>query len=222
MSTPTGTLGYRAPEIFRNEEYDKSVDCWALGVIAFISLCGFPPFFSNQEFRENECMLLNAPFWVFFNENTTDLRDDILRGNVQFPEPYWSAISVEAKDFVRQLLNINPQQRMTAEQALKHLWLTKDFSSLPCSTSLQATLSMMSNLKPQLRNVSAILKRRPTPQQLIDSNILKSSPKTISRKLQAVQQRLQIESSKDRLRQMLRRRPSIEKLIEDHIMLAPE
>lgn len=56
------------------------------------SLCGFPPFFSYDDYTDAN-MLLNAPFWYFFNEETESLFNQIKLGAVTFPEPFWKDIS---------------------------------------------------------------------------------------------------------------------------------
>jgi len=103
MNTACGTPGYVAPEILKSESYGKEVDLWSIGVILYILLCGFPPFYS---------------------ERTDELYNQIKRGEYEFPDPYWTEISFAAKDLVRKLLTVNPKRRYTAEQALKHPWIS--------------------------------------------------------------------------------------------------
>jgi len=102
MNTACGTPGYVAPEILKSEAYGKEVDLWSVGVILYILLCGFPP---------------------FFHEHTDALYNQIKRGEYEFPDPYWSEISFAAKDLVRKLLTVNPRRRLTAEGALRHPWI---------------------------------------------------------------------------------------------------
>ena len=127
-----------------------AVDMWSLGVITYILLCGFPPFFSKKEYKE-ESYLNNAPFWFFFNDNTEMLRQEILNGKIEFPDPFWGKVSSEglnfhfnltchvtfylAKDFVSGLLRVNRIERLTAEQALKHTWIVNVFCFLYCFQS---------------------------------------------------------------------------------------
>jgi len=103
MNTACGTPGYVAPEILKSEPYGKEVDLWSVGVILYILLCGFPP---------------------FFDENTDALYNQIKRGEYEFPDPYWTEISFAAKDLVRKLLTVNPRRRLTAEGALRHPWIS--------------------------------------------------------------------------------------------------
>jgi len=103
MQTACGTPGYVAPEILQAKGYDKEVDMWSVGVITYILLCGFPP---------------------FYNEKLQLLFEQIMRADYYFPADYWSEISENAKDFVRRLLVVEPSKRLTSAQALKHPWLS--------------------------------------------------------------------------------------------------
>ncbi len=67
----------------------------------------------------------DAPFWLFFNDNTDWLKEQIMQGKIDFPTPFWDNVSLEAKDFVSSLLKVSPQARMTAQLALQHTWIVK-------------------------------------------------------------------------------------------------
>lgn len=105
MTTACGTPGYVAPEILKNDPYDKAVDLWSLGVILYILLCGFPP---------------------FYDENAAGLYSQIKRGEYDFPEPYWTDISDQAKDLVSKLLTVDPAKRCTTSQLLAHPWVAQN------------------------------------------------------------------------------------------------
>jgi len=124
-----GTLGYKAPEIFNQEPYSIRADMWALGVITFILLCGFPPFFSNPELDENS--LANSPFWIFFNERTDYLISCVQAGRFSFISPFWDPISEEAKNFIQNLLVVNPHVRFSVFDAKQHNWILKNKDSKP-------------------------------------------------------------------------------------------
>ncbi|KAM6979741.1 calcium/calmodulin-dependent protein kinase IGa, partial [Aplochiton taeniatus] len=102
MSTACGTPGYVAPEVLAQEPYSKAVDCWSIGVITYILLCGYPP---------------------FFEDNQTRLYSKIMRADYSFHSPYWDDISESAKDFIRNMMQKNPKRRFTTEKALNHPWI---------------------------------------------------------------------------------------------------
>ncbi|CAL8323696.1 unnamed protein product [Lota lota] len=105
MSTACGTPGYVAPEVLAQKPYSKAVDCWSIGVIAYILLCGYPP---------------------FYDENDSKLFEQILKADYEFDAPYWDDISDSAKDFISSLMEKEPTLRFTCEQALRHPWISGD------------------------------------------------------------------------------------------------
>ncbi|EPY88905.1 calcium/calmodulin-dependent protein kinase type 1D [Camelus ferus] len=105
MSTACGTPGYVAPEVLAQKPYSKAVDCWSIGVIAYILLCGYPP---------------------FYDENDSKLFEQILKAEYEFDSPYWDDISDSAKDFIRNLMEKDPNKRYTCEQAARHPWIAGD------------------------------------------------------------------------------------------------
>ncbi|XP_010173095.1 calcium/calmodulin-dependent protein kinase type 1G [Antrostomus carolinensis] len=102
MSTACGTPGYVAPEVLAQKPYSKAVDCWSIGVITYILLCGYPPFYEETESK---------------------LFEKIKEGYYEFESPFWDDISESAKDFIRHLLDKNPNTRFTCEEALRHPWI---------------------------------------------------------------------------------------------------
>ncbi|XP_015248291.1 PREDICTED: calcium/calmodulin-dependent protein kinase type 1D [Cyprinodon variegatus] len=105
MSTACGTPGYVAPEVLAQKPYSKAVDCWSIGVIAYILLCGYPP---------------------FYDENDSKLFEQILKADYEFDAPYWDDISDSAKDFISCLMEKDPARRFTCDQALRHPWIAGD------------------------------------------------------------------------------------------------
>ena len=104
MQTTCGSPGYVAPEVLTDDLYGREVDMWSVGVITYVLLSGFPPFYS---------------------ENIKELFQQIMIAKYDFPAQYWSTVSDPAKDFVRKLLVRNPASRMSAGMALEHAWLTR-------------------------------------------------------------------------------------------------
>lgn len=102
MTSPVGTAYYMSPETLR-KCYDRSCDIWSIGVVAYVMLCGYPPFNGNSD---------------------GEIFDAIKGGYYTFPSDRWSGISQEAKDFIQCLLQVNPQWRPSAEGALKHPWFS--------------------------------------------------------------------------------------------------
>merc|ERR1711879_310061 len=106
MQTACGTPIYVAPEVLSGEAYEKEVDMWSIGVITYILLCGFPPFFDD-------------------GSNMGELFEQIMAGEYDYPEEYWDEVSDEAKDLIDNLLLVDPEERFTAQQALQHPWLVQ-------------------------------------------------------------------------------------------------
>lgn len=108
MATACGTPGYVAPEVLAQKPYGKAVDVWSIGVISYILLCGYPP---------------------FYDENDANLFAQILKGEFEFDSPYWDEISDSAKDFIRQLMCVNVEKRYSCRQALAHPWISGNAAS---------------------------------------------------------------------------------------------
>ncbi|XP_076766203.1 calcium/calmodulin-dependent protein kinase II isoform X14 [Xylocopa sonorina] len=97
-----GTPGYLSPEVLKKEPYGKPVDIWACGVILYILLVGYPPFWDEDQHR---------------------LYAQIKAGTYDYPSPEWDTVTMEAKNLINQMLTVNPSRRITASDALKHAWI---------------------------------------------------------------------------------------------------
>ncbi|KAI8620314.1 kinase-like domain-containing protein [Chytriomyces sp. MP71] len=112
MRTACGTPGYVAPEVLKRQGYGREIDLWSLGVITYILLCGYPP---------------------FYDQNNVELFKQIMTGKYEFDRPWWDNISENAKDFIRRLLVLDPQLRFTARQALNHPFILEHCARNPAN-----------------------------------------------------------------------------------------
>ncbi|GHJ85427.1 hypothetical protein NliqN6_1829 [Naganishia liquefaciens] len=103
LATAAGSLGYAAPEVLLGKEHGKPVDLWSIGIITYVLLCGYTPFRSDDP---------------------KELVRETARGRLDFHDKYWADVSEEAKDFIRALVVIDPEKRLTAQEALSHPWIT--------------------------------------------------------------------------------------------------
>ncbi|KAG6949733.1 hypothetical protein JG688_00014506 [Phytophthora aleatoria] len=134
MSTMCGTPGYYAPEIVRKLPYDSKCDIWSLGVIAYILLCGFPP---------------------FYDENQVEEMRKILNGDFEFVAPYFDGVSQQAKDIICKMLVVQPSKRLTAQEVLDHPW----FNDIKEADDDAPVLSVGKNMK-EARRLTARSKFR--------------------------------------------------------------
>lgn len=104
LRTACGTPSYVAPEVLLDlpDGYGPAVDMWSIGVVTYILLCGFPPFYSDDA-------------GVLF--------DKIKSGKFEFPAPYWNSISPSAKHLVSRLLQVDPKARLTLDKTISHPWI---------------------------------------------------------------------------------------------------
>ncbi|PRP87597.1 hypothetical protein PROFUN_04624 [Planoprotostelium fungivorum] len=151
LQTHCGTPSYAAPEVVRGDDvYDKAVDLWSVGVITYVLLAGFFP---------------------FYDEDNDDLREKIISGKYEFVSPYWDKISpqgelsvftyvtvqpsthynITSKDFVSQLLLLDPTKRFTAVQALQHPWI-KQHAVFDCDINLKESIDTFRTQQRRLKD----------------------------------------------------------------------
>eukprot|EP00092_Neocalanus_flemingeri_P040280 GFUD01043874.1.p1 GENE.GFUD01043874.1~~GFUD01043874.1.p1 ORF type:complete len:388 (+),score=102.30 GFUD01043874.1:56-1219(+) len=113
LQTPCYTPYYVAPEVLGPEKYDKSCDIWSLGVIMYILLCGFPPFYSNH----------GLPI-------SPGMKKRIRSGQYEFPKPEWTNVSSDAKDLIKGCLKTNPEERHTIDEVIRNKWIAQ-YNAVP-------------------------------------------------------------------------------------------
>lgn len=133
LLTPVGSAEYMAPEVVdawvgESFSYDKRCDLWSLGIILYIMLCGYPPFYGQCG---EDCGWNRGEACQDCQEM---LFSSIQTGNYNFPEDEWTGISSSAKDLIRHLLVREPRKRYTAADVLKHPWVCNPPAATPLAT----------------------------------------------------------------------------------------
>ncbi|XP_036935847.1 serine/threonine-protein kinase DCLK1-like isoform X7 [Acanthopagrus latus] len=146
LYTVCGTPTYVAPEIVAESGYGLKVDIWAAGVITYILLCGFPPFRGTGEDQEA-------------------LFEQILKGVLDFPAPYWDSVSDAAKALITGMLQVEVDQRYTAVQVLDNPWVNDDGVSenehqLPVAGKIKKHFNPVPKLNSTAAGVSVITNNR--------------------------------------------------------------
>jgi calcium-dependent protein kinase len=101
MHQTYGTPYYIAPEILEGE-YNEKCDIWSCGVILYILLCGRPPFDGS---------------------NDDEILENVSKGIFKISGPVWKRISKEGVDLVKKMLTFDPENRVTAREAICHPWI---------------------------------------------------------------------------------------------------
>ena len=118
MSSPkVGTVGYKSPEQLRNSTYNELIDIWALGIIIYTMIIGYPPFRSEAYANVTN----QLPFWIYFTDDDEYLRSSIINGKVEFPLKM--KITQDCKDFMLKSLRVDPMERWSASDAYDSNWL---------------------------------------------------------------------------------------------------
>mmetsp|Transcript_549 Transcript_549/g.609 ORF Transcript_549/g.609 Transcript_549/m.609 type:complete len:265 (+) Transcript_549:555-1349(+) len=120
-----GTPYYIAPEVLK-QNYDYKCDIWSAGVILFILLSGYPPFNASSDEK---------------------IVEKVAEGKYSMEEDEWSLISEEAKDLVRKMLTMNPRERISAQDALKHPWIVAKSAQEIDKNISERTLTNLRNFK---------------------------------------------------------------------------
>nr|XP_046148683.1 ribosomal protein S6 kinase alpha-3-like [Oncorhynchus gorbuscha] len=107
LMTPCYTANFVAPEVLKKQGYDAACDIWSLGVLLYTMLTGFTPFANGLEDTPEEILAR------------------IGSGKFSLTGGYWNSVSAEAKELVSKMLHVDPHQRLTAGQVLRHPWVTQ-------------------------------------------------------------------------------------------------
>ncbi|XP_048867087.1 ribosomal protein S6 kinase alpha-3-like isoform X1 [Brienomyrus brachyistius] len=107
LMTPCYTANFVAPEVLKKQGYDAACDIWSLGVLLYTMLTGFTPF-------------ANGP-----DDTPEEILARIGSGKFSLSGGYWTSVSAEAKDLVWKMLHVDPHQRLTAAQVLRHPWIVQ-------------------------------------------------------------------------------------------------
>ncbi|KAJ4726735.1 CDPK-related protein kinase [Melia azedarach] len=140
-----GSAYYVAPEVL-HRSYNVEADMWSIGVIAYILLCGSRPFWSRTE---------------------SGIFRSVLRANPNFDDSPWPAVSSEAKDFVRRLLNKDHRKRMTAAQAVTHPWLRDGNLAVPLDILIYKLVKSYLRATPLKRAALKALSKALTDDELV-------------------------------------------------------
>ncbi|KAJ3098348.1 hypothetical protein HDU96_011129, partial [Phlyctochytrium bullatum] len=119
LTHPCGSAAYIAPEALKDVGYGRPADVWALGVIAYVLLCGYQPFWSESQYA---------------------LFVQVIQGRYEFDERDWSGISDRARAFVSRILVTNPVKRPTAADLLNDPWILETLQPIPTSTTPTPTI----------------------------------------------------------------------------------
>ncbi|KAL2090157.1 hypothetical protein ACEWY4_014845 [Coilia grayii] len=161
MKTVCGTPGYCAPEILRGNAYGPEVDMWSVGVILYILLCGFEPFFDPRGDQYMYSRILNCDY--------------------EFVSPWWDEVSLNAKDLVSKLIVQDPHKRLTVDQALQHPWVlgkAARFSHMDTTQRKLQEFNARRKLKAAMKAVVATSRMHEGSRRRTDSCEMPGSDKT--------------------------------------------
>lgn len=137
MNTRAGTPNYISPEVLAGN-YGVECDMWSAGCILYILLCGYPPFYGDDDM---------------------EILQMVQKGKFDFDGEEWDDISKEAKDLIKKLI-CTPEKRLTAQEALDHKWFKKQLKDVKRASNIGDKLkqfkSVTKNTKLQQAALTAI------------------------------------------------------------------
>eukprot|EP00063_Salmo_salar_P079170 XP_014054005.1 PREDICTED: ribosomal protein S6 kinase alpha-6-like [Salmo salar] len=107
LLTPCYTANFVAPEVLMRQGYDAACDIWSLGVLLYTMLAGYTPFANGPKDTPEEILLRMGS------------------GKFSLSGGNWDMVSDSSKDLLSKMLHVDPHQRYSAEQVLKHAWITQ-------------------------------------------------------------------------------------------------
>ncbi|KAJ8769739.1 hypothetical protein K2173_005945 [Erythroxylum novogranatense] len=140
-----GSAYYVAPEVL-HRSYSVEADMWSIGVITYILLCGSRPFWARTE---------------------SGIFRSVLRADPNLEDSPWPAVSPEAKDFVKRLLNKDHRKRMTAAQALTHPWLRDEDRTVPLDVQIYKLVKSYVRATPFKRSALKALSKAIPEEELV-------------------------------------------------------
>ncbi|XP_061886808.1 calcium/calmodulin-dependent protein kinase type II subunit beta isoform X4 [Entelurus aequoreus] len=159
-----GTPGYLSPEVLRKEAYGKPVDIWACGnkLVSFLE-CTLITFTIYSLMCVCVCVCVGVILYIllvgyppFWDEDQHKLYQQIKAGAYDFPSPEWDTVTPEAKNLINQMLTINPAKRITAQEALKHPWVCQR-STVASMMHRQETVECLKKFNARRKLKGAIL-----------------------------------------------------------------
>uniref|UniRef100_A0A8C9XZ67 calcium/calmodulin-dependent protein kinase n=1 Tax=Sander lucioperca TaxID=283035 RepID=A0A8C9XZ67_SANLU len=164
-----GTPGYLSPEVLRKDPYGKAVDLWACGVILYILLVGYPPFWDEDQHR---------------------LYQQIKAGAYDFPSPEWDTVTPEAKDLINKMLTINPSKRITAAEVLKHPWISHRSTVASCmhrQETVECLKKFNARRKLKVRSgLTLTLTQRPIKLSKYNQRLFQTQPQKLRKRKQDI------------------------------------